>query len=432
MPQPGPCQIDDPLPHRFFTDDEGIGGAIKARAEDFVVDELPLYEPCGAGEHLYLRLEKRDVAHGELMSCLRRRFNVRERDVGYSGMKDKRALTFQTVSIHTTEDPADLDLGHDRVRVLWATRHRNKIKRGHHRGNRFSIRVRDVDPVRAPVAMRILRRLERLGAPGYFGEQRFGYRHNNHVLGALLLAGRWQHAVDELLGGRGTPFPAHQAERRAMYDAGRYADAATEWTTADRAELIAIKTLRNGGRPRDAVHAIGRTTLNFWSSALVSAAFNTVLDRRLADGTAAVLLDGDVAFKHENGACFAVDAAVLAEPRTAERLARLEISPTGPLWGTGMMAARGAAARVDEEAWEATGVSLEEMAASPYRPEGGRRPFRGPIENVDVEGGFDEHGSFIRLVFDLRRGFYATEVLREVMKSANRALDAETERGGDG
>ena len=70
----GKMGIQTPLPQSYFTGEEGIGGRIKVRAADFMVEEIPLYQPCGEGEHLYLWVEKTDVAHAELMSCLRRHF----------------------------------------------------------------------------------------------------------------------------------------------------------------------------------------------------------------------------------------------------------------------------------------------------------------------------------------------------------------------
>src|SRR5204862_7977679 len=60
--------ILNPLPQRYLTGDPGIGGKIKVRPEDFLVDELPLYEPEGKGEHLYLGIQKTNVSHGELMA----------------------------------------------------------------------------------------------------------------------------------------------------------------------------------------------------------------------------------------------------------------------------------------------------------------------------------------------------------------------------
>lgn len=409
--------IQSPLPQRYFTDEQGIGGRIKVRAEDFLVEEIPLYEPCGEGEHLYLFVEKTSVAHAELMSCLRRHFGVPERAIGYAGMKDKRAVTRQWISVQLLADPPSLEIDHRRIRVISARRHRNKLRRGHLRGNRFSIRVRDVDPAQASAARRILARLEEIGVPGYFGAQRFGYRCNNHRMGAMLLDRDWDGALAELLGATGSPFPEHQRRRRGLFDAGCFPEARQLWTTADRSELIAIKKLCDGGSVREAVLACGRITLNFWASSLMSAAFNHLLDRRIDDGTVDQLLEGDLAWKHDNRAVFLVTADELATGELAGRLARLEISPTGPLWGEGMTRAGGAVAEAEQEVLDATGVSMDNLATSRYQPDGARRPFRLPVRHGEVEDGTDEHGPYIRVCFDLPRGTYATIVMREITKS---------------
>ncbi|MBT8484836.1 MAG: tRNA pseudouridine(13) synthase TruD [Phycisphaerales bacterium] len=411
-----PFEADDPLPRRYLTGDSGIGGRIKVRPEDFVVEEIPLYEPDDTGEHLYLRIQKRGVAHGELMSCLRRQFGVSERAIGYAGMKDKHAVTRQTVSIHLIDDPPEVAIPHERIDVLWAARHRNKIRRGHLRGNRFSIRIRDVDPTRAPAALRTLRRLETSGCPAYFGAQRFGYRHNNHRLGLCLVQGDWQAALDELLGAGGSPFPEYQRTRREQYDAGAFDEAAAAWTAADRSERIAAGTLARGRTPKEAIRAIGGTTLRFWSSALVSSIFNRLLDTRIEEDAVGRLVAGDLAWKHDSRAVFAVTDELAAEAELADRLTRLEISPSGPLWGPNMTRAGGVVDAQEQAALAACGLTPADVERGEFHADGARRPFRTPIANADGEGGFDDHGPYVRLAFDLPRGMYATVVLREIMK----------------
>ncbi len=408
-----------PLPRRHVTEGPGIGGVIKARAEDFVVEELPLYEPCGRGEHLYLRIEKSGVSHGEMMSRIRRRFGVREKDIGFAGMKDKVAVSRQTVSIYLP-GPAEAsapDLEHERIRVIWASRHTNKIRLGHLAGNRFSIRIREVDPSSVIAASRSMRRLVSAGLPNYFGLQRFGYRCNNHVLGLLLLGEDWRGVLAELLGAGGSPFPDYQRERRELFDRGRYAEAAALWTPADRNELVAIKALAAGRDERGAVRAVGRTALAFWISALQSAAFNRVLDRRIDDGLLARLAVGDLAWKHDNGAVFAVTDRDLAGTEIERRLQALEISPSGPLWGAGMTRPAAGVAEIERQELEAMHLTPQWSTRIQGRLKGARRPLRVPVATATTEGGADEHGPYVRVSFELPGGCYATILLGEIMKT---------------
>lgn len=409
-------RITNPLPQRYLTSEPGISGRIKVRPEDFLVDELPLYEPEGAGEHLYLGVEKTNVSHGELMSTLRRHFNVPEQAIGFAGMKDKIGVTRQTISILTPQDFTG-DIPHQRIKALWCTRHRNKIRLGHLAGNRFSIRIRDVDPLKAPAALRILRKLEQCGVPNYFGSQRFGYRRNNHLIGAAYLKGDWDSMLSLLLGAKGGNYPLYQQPRRELFDAGKYVEAAEQWTAADRSERIAATKMAKGKGKKEACLAVGDTALAFWVSALQSAVFNRVLDRRLDDALLATLIEGDVAFKHATRGMFLVTAEELAGGELPARLESMEISPSGPLWGSNIMSATGAVAAIEREALDAADVPAEVMFGSRRSPQGSRRPLRIPVTNTAIESGVDEHGNYIRVAFDLPRGAYATVVLREIMKN---------------
>ena len=412
-------RIVNPLPQRYLTTEPGIGGVIKLRPEDFLVEEVPLYEPSGEGEHLYVRIEKSGVSHAELLSCLRRHFGVPAAAIGFAGMKDKLAVTRQTVSVHlpagTPEPHPELD--HDRIGVLWATRHTNKIRLGHLAGNRFWVRIREVDPVKVMVTRQRLQALERSGLPNYFGSQRFGYRTNNHLAGLAVLRADWPSLMAELVGTTGSPFPEYQRPRRELFDQGCYREASVLWTPADRNELTMIKALANGKGVRGAARAVGKTALVFWISALQSAVFNRVLDGRLEDRTLSTLVEGDLAWKHDNGAVFAVTAAELAPDALPARLEALEISPSGPLWGEGMTRAAGRVGELEREALELMGVTPDQFGASDLPLKGARRPLRVPVHNASTDSGVDEHGPYVRVAFDLPAGAYATVLLGELMKN---------------
>lgn len=409
--------MGDPLPQQYVTSEPGIGGEFKVRAEDFLVDELPLYDPVGEGEHIYLGVEKTDVSHVEMLSVLRRRFGVREKAIGFAGMKDKRAVTRQMVSLHKREDLTSLDTGHDRIKILWAMRHRNRLRRGHLVGNRFSIRIRNVDPMKVTQVMRTLQTLERIGVPAYFGQQRFGYRLNNHRLGAALLTEDWDALLGDLLGTSGSSFPEYQRPRRELFDQGRYDEAMPMWTTADRSERLAIRALCGGQRPKHACFAPGPTTCAFWLSALQSAIFNRALDQRIAAGTLNELHEGDLAWKHDGRSVFAVDAAEVASQQLPPRLEKLDISPSGPLWGAKMIRAAGQTDEMEVAALGEAGLTIPQITESANSPDGRRRPFREVLRHPEIDSGVDEHGGYIRVAFDLPRGTYATVVLREIMKN---------------
>jgi tRNA(Glu) U13 pseudouridine synthase TruD len=79
------------------------------------------------------------------------------------------------------------------------------------------------------------------------------------------------------------------------------------------------------------------------------------------------------------------------------------------------MRASGAVAEAERAAIAATGVDPARLEAAGTRPSGDRRPLRVRLSNPELESGFDEHGPYVRVAFDLPPGAYATVVLREAL-----------------
>ncbi len=429
--------FDDPvdisaLPY-LTGDTAGIGGAIKQRDEDFLVEELPLYEPCGEGEHVYLFVEKQGMATLDMVGVVADHFGVETSAVGYAGMKDKRAITRQVVSVHVPGRSVDdfPMLTHERIRVLWADMHTNKLRLGHLRGNRFSVRIRGVSPTDVVRANGVLGRLAREGMPNYLGEQRFGSRQNNHVCGRLLLLGEHQGLLDAVLG----PGVGGVVEDgvSALYAQRDYQGALAASRTLPRHEGTMLRRLAAGWNAKRVVGDIPRAQRRFWVAAFQSAVFNRVVGERVADGTLGGLSVGDVAMIHDNGACFRVGAGDLGA-ELDERLERLAVSPTGPLWGAKMMNAEGEAGARELDALAWGGFSPMELAVGVRQArvglDGERRALRVPLSDPEIEGGMDEHGGYVRCAFTLPSGSFATVAVREVMKGGGGAADGGGE-GGD-
>lgn len=173
------------LPHWPYatTDRPPLPAAIKSRNEDFAVDEVPAYEPCGDGDHLYVRVEKNGLTTRRVVSDVARALGVKPRNVGFAGMKDARGICRQTLSIEHCDPDRVARLDLPRIRVLGTARHRNKLRTGHLRGNRFTLRLRDTQPDRVDEVRETLVWLERHGAPNYYGPQRFGAQGDNWEVG---------------------------------------------------------------------------------------------------------------------------------------------------------------------------------------------------------------------------------------------------------
>lgn len=331
----------------------GVPAGIKVAPEDFRVDEIPAYLPSGEGPHLYVRIEKRCRDTAEVAKELARHFGLPQREVGYAGQKDRQAVTTQWMSLPGVAAEDALQWQGEGVRVLEAVPHRNKLRTGHLRGNRFRILLRGVDEEGFLQLRRILDAIAERGLPNYFGAQRFGRDGDNAELGRTILLGERE---DPRL-------------RRALRD----------------------------GRLR-----------RFLVSAFQSEIFNRVLAKRLEDGSWDTPLLGDVLQRLPAGRPF-----LCSDPEAdAPRVASFECSITGPLPGGRMHPVpEGEAARLEAEVLAASGVSEEALLRSRDAP-GGRRPLR---LFVRPQASLVEEGAW--LDFELPPGAYATVLLREITKS---------------
>jgi tRNA pseudouridine13 synthase len=227
-------------------------------------------------------------------------------------------------------------------------RHRNRLRTGHHAGNRFRLVLREVASHARQTVPLVLRELTRRGVPNYFGPQRQGRDGQNYQTGAALL-------TDKI-------------RRDKM----------------SRAQRIWY--------------------LNSYQSHL----FNRMLARRI--DRIDRILPGDWAMKMDNGACFLVEDAEQEQSRAD----RLEISPTGILFGSRVSWASGEPGEIERAVIAEDGMTQEQLVslarACGFRGE--RRSLRVPLKEPD----WAIEGSVLTLSFSLPPGAYATSLLRELMK----------------
>lgn len=152
-----------------------VGEAVlRAEPADFRVDEQMSVEPTGAGEHLWVEIEKTGWNTGDVAAWLARAAGLPRRSVSFSGLKDRHAVTRQWFSLHLPGRPdPDLTEPPEGLRVLAARRHERKLNRGTHRANAFVLRLRQWCGDDAALAARVAV-IRARGVPNYFGDQRFG------------------------------------------------------------------------------------------------------------------------------------------------------------------------------------------------------------------------------------------------------------------
>lgn len=267
----------------------GVGGQIKAAAEDFIVEEIPLYEPCGHGDHVYIRLERDGWTTQALSRKIAELFDLAEVDLGVAGQKDKIARAVQTFSLKlptTGQDQVRERIEAELpVKILGISRHTNKLRTGHLAGNRFTILLSGVTTAAMPGAQKIAMALSEKGLPNFFGQQRFGANDRNVVEGRQVLLGRGSQS--------------HWQKR-------------------------------------------------FLLSALQSEMFNTYLVERISRGWFDRVLVGDIAKKTDTGGIFPVEN----EEAEQVRLIAGQITHTGPIYGTKMRWATEAPGQLEREILE--------------------------------------------------------------------------------
>jgi tRNA pseudouridine13 synthase len=338
---------------RLSEDVPPISGELKREPEHFVVEELPAYLPTGEGEHLYLWVEKRGLNTPDAVLRLCEALGASRDGAGYAGMKDKHAVTRQWLSFHTPATPELDTLQLDGVRALSISRHVNKLRTGHLRGNRFTIRLADVPAEHDAQLAAVLARIGEEGLPNYYGPQRFGHQGRN------------------------------------FHDAWRW--------------------IVEGGR------APGKPFLRkLFVSTLQSALFNAWLGARIASGTLARALAGDVMRKEETGGMFVSNDPAADGPRVAS----WEISATGPMFGAKMRPAEADALATEQALLERFGVTAEHLARVSKFGEGTRRPARARVSEI----AHHREGTDVVLAFTLPKGSYATVLIAELTKARELTL----------
>jgi tRNA pseudouridine13 synthase len=328
-----------------------FGGAVatarlKLSCADFEVTETLGFVPGGDGEHDYLWVEKEQQNTPWVAGLLARHAGLSPADVGYSGLKDRQAVTRQWFSVRRPggEKPDWSHFRADGVRILEVARHGKKLKRGAHRANRFRIVLRDLDGDPSSVIAR-LTTIREQGMPNYFGGQRFGHDARNLALANKLFSGR----------------------------------------------------------------RLPRNQRSMALSAARSYLFNLVLERRVVAGTWNTLVPGDSANLDGSGSIFRVGDV---DEELLQRVARLDLHATGPLWGSGEPGVAGSVSALEASVIGDHPGIAERLKS--LRVGHARRALRARVSELRWQQP-DERT--LSLEFTLGRGVFATSLLRELVRT---------------
>jgi tRNA pseudouridine13 synthase len=332
----------------------GIGGRIKTAPEDFIVEEIPAYEPCGEGEHLFVKIEKRELTTQEAMEKLARHCDISPDKISSAGLKDKEAVSRQTLCLPVKLAEKLDSFADSRLKILSAIPHRNKLKTGHLLGNRFEIVLRGVDRSLDRRAEELRDLILEKGFPNYFGSQRFGNEGSTSRLG--------------------------------------------------------FELLRGGKLPRNVPYHRKKFQTRFSLSAAQSELFNRCLARRIKDELMFRVLPGDVMQVVKTGGLFVIEEGLVEEEQ--QRFDAGTTAITGPIYGPKMKSPSKEPARREETVLLEEGLSNDEFRKYSKLTSGSRRPYLIRLSVLEIS----RAKAGLCFEFFLPKGTYATCLLRELTK----------------
>ena len=440
----------------------GIGGILKARFEDFRVEEVgrtPALD--GKGRFTVARVTLTNWETNRFVGKLAKTLRISKNRIWFSGTKDKRAVTTQLLVIDAPQQRvAAVEMNDVDIEVLG--RSHQKLSFGDHSGNRFTITVRgcadaDGSPLDAKTAIQRVNDIfegmaERLGEgrfPNWIGPQRFGAtRPVTPVVGRAVIQDDWKAAVDAYLGMPGL----HQQEEVVAFR--------SLWRDAGDAEACLEIVPQQLGFERDMLHALAKKP-DDWIGAfrklpnslqlmmvhsLQSEAFNRIIAARLDAGlTLSEPVEGDMvglvleSGKVDMGKLVEVEADIL--PRIARNCRRGRLAVTGALPGSESIFSDAPPGEIERGVVDAMGLGETDWQVKGIprlSSKGSRRPLTVRFSEFSVEEAgeieaerlgrrieegpregecWHPEGCSLRLRFTLPSGTYATVLMREFMRA---------------
>ncbi len=401
----------------------GINGRLRQFPEDFMVEEVlengsvAKIEPpnigniTGHGRYLTCVLVKRKMDIFKAVQTIANKLHISTERIQIAGIKDANAVTAQHVSISRmlAEQAAQIKMCNLWLYPLQFSN--EKVDSSMLFGNQFHITVRAVNHPESTIMERLeSTRQESLrlgGCPNFFGHQRFGtIRAITHTVGKHMLFGEWEEAALAFLAKPSLyEHPESQQARQRLLDAQNYKEAFSYFPLRLVYERQMIGHLAK--RHKDfvgAFHRLPRKLRQLFINAYQSYLFNRFLSQRFQDNMQLKKpLKEDYKLKLNNENYLAL-----------------------PLIGYKLGPSTGKQGEIEKKILEEEGVEPRNFRVSSM-PEisskGGLRTALTQLINFNIEkparNNHNPSTKIIRLNFTLRKGSYATIVLREFMKPRN-------------
>jgi tRNA pseudouridine13 synthase len=414
----------------YATRAPGIGGRLKRAPSDFRVQELSAYPlPDPDGPVTVLRVESEGWEQHELTGRLAQQIGVPAQTIRWAGTKDRRAIAERILSYRgPPPGPGTIDIPHVTVREIY--RAREELVLGHHYGNRFDLRLRELSESLDVGIARADTISAELGAsggfPNFFGAQRFGeVRPITHAVGRALVQGNVARAVEiylcEIPPGE---TPLGSSARRDYAEHRDPIRALRDFPPALQFERQMLDHLARGQSPERALRALSRPLRTLFIHAYQAHLFNRYMSRRWAAGFSLVEPSaGDWLLRvAKDGTVPGRDPIPVTNDNLNEGrilVAQAKGRLVGPLVGYSTPSFTGGGGEILDSLLAEDGVTRDRfrLPATPDLASAGNwRPFWCPAPPIDIVGEPSDTDPALRFTFNLPRGSYATVLLREFTK----------------
>jgi len=412
----------------FLTDASGLCGKLKETPQDFIVDELSI-EPkrFDTAKYVIARVRSVNWETNKLIRELSRTLRVSRNNVGFAGTKDKRAVTTQLMSFPATiEKVMEIDIAGVTILDLYTSKYSMKI--GRLVGNKFDIMLKQIDLPSSSIEDIVnetrSRILEIGGFPNFFGIQRFGaVRPLTHLVGKAIVDRDYQQAVEYYIGYPQKYEPDSLKKAREYFMRTRDYDGTFEtmskYYTFERAILYHL--INNPEDYIGALKQLPKNLLMMFTHAYQSYIFNRIISERMrrnlplnepVEGDMVIPVDGKGIPDHVRA--FRVHSRNIN--KISERTKAFKSYVTAVLYGHDSDFAEGEMGEIEHKIieQEKAEASLFMIPDIPVCSSSGmRKELFSHVEPLKTEVGTE----WVRFIFKLFKGSYATTLLREFIKS---------------
>jgi tRNA pseudouridine13 synthase len=416
----------------------GVGGRLKTRVSDFIVDEIggePREHPNGKYTCAIVRLTNWET--NNFVREASERLQMSRKKIHFSGTKDKRGITTRVFTFEAPLESVRALSNVPGIEVQRLYRTNSESSLGDHWGNAFELILRDVQGTKSDVqaAVDAIARdaFAKGGFPNVFGPQRFGaMRATTHLVGAAMVRGDFFGAVHAYLGGPPMHLGSDDEPRWRSAIQARDYPALLPLTGAEQSfERSLLHSLV--ARPDDPISALRGLPKNLqllFVSAYQSYIFNRIVSRRIREGLSLNRCEpGDLVAPIEGGLPRDewVPVTETNRARVDEEIENGRAVLTGLLPGIEVPHASRRPGRIEEAILQEEGITRSNFVVPEHlewSSKGLRRALLLNPANWQAEAAEDDlhpGRSLVRFRFALPRGTYATSVLREIMKAPSLA-----------